>query len=589
MVMPARPAPGKSMQQILEELDPPGRIIASSNTSLGRVDVIETPEEVVWSHNPRADTERPRQHRIVIDGDAATPVALVDQRAPEGLDYLDFLPSSFVFDLRRPERALILGAGGGQDVLSALRFGTREIDAVEINPAIIRLMQGDLAEPSGRVFDRPGVNLIRSEGRSFVRGAHERYDVVQMGLVDTWAATSTGGMSLTENFLYTSDAFSDYLDALRPGGMIGITRWFQRPAREMLRLTVLAYEALRQRGVADPARHLAVVGVERVGALIVSREPLEADQISRIDELADQHRLDVIWLPGRPPQGEISETFHQMLEADDIDAFIDRYPFDISDVGDDRPFFFDFNTPRGVGVLALLVQPSLVALSGTATLAAVLAQAVFFSLLLFGIPLVARRTRIRRDGISLVAYFAATGTGFMFVEIPLLQRLTLLIGHPTQAAALVLLVLLGASGFASLWSKRLTGSSRSRVRLALLVLAVLVSLEAALGAGVIRAALSSSVLVRGLVGTALVLPLGLMMGLPTPHGLRVANGIRPDLVPLLWAATSFASVVGAVLSVMVSMRAGFGVALGVGAACYAVAALVAPGEGSSKGTASLER
>lgn len=580
-VLPARPAPGKSMQAILEERDPPGRILSSHNTPLGRVDVIETPEEVVWSRNPRADERGPRQLRIVIDGDAATPVALFDDFEPEDLEYLDFLPSSFVFALRRPERALILGAGGGQDVLSALRFGVEEIDAVEINPALIRLMRGRLADRSGRVYQRPGVNLIRAEGRSFVRRSDERYDVVQMGLVDTWAATSLGGLSLTENFLYTVDAFEDYLAALRPGGVLGITRWIQRPPRETLRLAVLAVTALERRGVADPAAHIAVVGVGRVGALIVSREPLTEEQRGRISELARRYRLDVVYLPGRDPEGPTAEIFHRLLEADDRDAFIDRYPFDISPVGDDQPFFFDFNTPRGLGLVSMLFQPSVAALSGTATLVAVLIQSVILSLVLLGIPLLARRTRIRRDGVPLVAYFAATGTGFMFLEIPLLQRLTLVIGHPTQAVALVLVVLLGASGLASLWSGRITGHSRRRAKVVLLGLAALAVLEAIFGTLVGQSVLSAPGGIRALVGALLVLPLGLLMGLPTPHGLRVASGIRPDLLPLLWATTSFASVVGAVLAVMVSMGMGFAMALGFGAVCYAAAGLLAPGSSTS--------
>ena len=577
IALPARPARGKSMQQVLEDADRPGVVVTSVNTPLGRIDVIDTWEEVVWSRNTRAPEDRPPQLRIVIDGDAATPVALVDDSAPEGLEYLDALPSSFVFELRRPERALILGAGGGQDVLSALRSGTREIDAVEINPAIVRLMTSTLSARSGHVYERRGVRLINAEGRSFVRGARERYDVVQMGLVDTWAATAAGGMSLTENFLYTVDAFQDYLGALREGGMIGITRWIQTPERETLRLTVLAAEALERSGRTGVEQHLAVVGVDRVGALIVSREPLSGEDVERISALARERRLDVLWLPGRRPESPTAEVFHELLTSEDRDVVVARYPFDITPVSDDRPFFFDFNTLRGQARWAMLVQPSVAVLSGTATIAAILAQAIVLSLALLCLPLLLRRTRIGRSGAGLLAYFAATGTGFMFIEVPLLQRLTLLVGHPTQATALVLGVLLGSCGLASLRSERITASSRRRAVLALGSLAVLAALEAIFGIRIAQDALTESMPVRILCAVALVFPLGALMGLATPHGLRVASATRPDITPLLWATTSFASVVGAVLSVFVSMQMGFGAALGVGAACYAIAALLAPG------------
>lgn len=578
VVLPARPARGKSMQLALEATsENRGKILSSHNTPLGRVDVVQTPDEIVWSRNPRAPSERPAQLRIIIDGDAATPVALVDENAPDGLDYLDYLPSSFVFSIRRPDKVLILGAGGGQDVLSALRFDPRQIDAVEINPAIVRLMTKSLSERSGRIYERPGVNLIRGEGRSFVRGATGSYDVVQMGLVDTWAATSTGGLSLTENFLYTEDAFVDYLGALREGGMIGITRWLQRPPRETLRLTVLALGALERTGVADPARHVAVVGVERVAALIVAKDPFSESDIERISGLAREHRLDVLWLPGQPPRGEISGVFHRLLTAEDRERFIGSYPFDISSVDDDRPFFFDFNTPRGMGIWLLLGQPSNAALSGTATLAAVLAQAVLFSLLLLLVPFLSRRASLIKGDGRLLLYFGLTGTGFMFIEIPLLQRLTLIVGHPTQAAALVLCVLLGASGFASLLSTRITGSSRKRAMVALGSLGLLAMIEAVFGMRIGQAILETGPLARAVFGAGLVAPLGLLMGLPTPHGLRVAAQQSPRLPPLLWATTSFASVCGAVLSVMVSMKGGFGFALGIGATCYFLAGIIAPG------------
>jgi hypothetical protein len=165
----------------------------------------------------------------------------------------------------------------------------------------------------------------------------------------------------------------------------------------------------------------------------------------------------------------------------------------------------------------------------------------------------------------------------MFIEVPLLQRLTLLVGHPTQATALVLGVLLGSCGLASLRSERITASSRRRAVLALGSLAVLAALEAFFGIRIAQDALTESMPVRILCAVALVFPLGALMGLATPHGLRVASATRPDITPLLWATTSFASVVGAVLSVFVSMQMGFGAALGVGAACYAIAALLAPG------------
>lgn len=571
--VPATPAAGKAMQLLLAEA-PNGQILATRNTPLGRVDLIEAGRPVLWSLNPRAPLKAPPpQLHLLIDAEADTPVTLLEERDIEDLDYLDYLPSSFVFALARPERALILGAGGGQDVLSALRHDTREVDAVEINPATVELMGGMLLDRTGGLYKRRGVRLIRAEGRSFVRAAKGRYDVVQMGLVDTWAATSTGGLSLTENFLYTTDAFSDYLTALRSGGMISVTRWLHRPPRETLRLTGLAIGALKNQGVEDPSAHIVVVGVGRVGALLVSREPLDEDDTRRVASLARQRRLDVHYLPHRiSPEGE-RNAFEDLLAAEDFEDFVATYSYDISPASDDRPFFFDFNTPRGWWALTLLTDFRNAALSGTATLAAVLIQSLLLSLVLLFGPVVARKVEVGSGGWLLVAYFGLTGTGFMFIEVPLLQRLTLVVGHPAQAAALVLCVLLGSSGFASLASDRITGTSPRRIALSLAILCVVGLLMAVFGDELGRTFLGAPSWLRPVLAGVSIVPVGLLMGLATPHGLRVAAKGSPKLVPMLWATTSFASVVGSVLSVMVSMHAGFGTALGVGAMCYLLGGL----------------
>jgi hypothetical protein len=572
--LPAMPAEGKAMALLLSDSGGPRSILVTRNTPLGRIDVVDADRPVSWSFNPRArGVEPPDQLHLLIDAEADTPVALIGpDESVDRLEYLDVLPSSLVFAVAPRGRALILGAGGGQDVLSALRNGVRRIDAVEINPATVSLMRGFLFERSGRLYARPGVHLIRAEGRSFVRASRGRYDVVQMGLVDTWAATSAGGLSLTENYLYTTDALADDLAALRPGGMVSITRWLDMPPREMVRLVVIAVEALRQRGVAEPGRHLVVVGAGRIGALLISRDAMDDELARRIVSTARERRLEVHYAPGL---GGVEPGIVDRLLSDRLEDFVRRYPFDVSPVSDDRPFFFDFNTPTGWRALRLVTDLRNLALSGTGTITAVLIQAVLLSILLLIVPALSRRVRVGRAGWPLVAYFALTGTGFMFIEIPMLQRLTLVVGHPAQAAALVLAVLLGSSGLASLVSERATGGAPRRIATALATLSIVGFGLAAWGDDLGRAILEEPTWARYTLAAALVVPLGLLMGLATPHGLRAAARVRPDLVALLWAVTSFASVVGSVLSVMVSMHAGFGAALAVGAACYLGAGAVA--------------
>jgi spermidine synthase len=576
---PARAAPGKALALLTEGAG--GRVLTTRHTALGRVDVVDAPTAVSWSHNPRAKAVVPRQLHLLIDGEADTPVALFPESEATDLSgpalrYLDVLPSSLVFALREPERVLVLGAGGGQDVLAALRHGARQVDAVEINPATVGLMGGPLAQASGRLYQRPGVRLVEAEGRSYVRSVPGQYDVVEMGLVDTWAATSTGAMSLTENYLYTVDAFADYLAALRPGGMVGVTRWLLDPPRETLRLTVLAAEALRRRGVQDVERHVVVAGAGRVGALVVSRDPMTAATVQRLTTLTRDRQLDLYWAPGLPQPRGARNPFREVLAAEGADSFVAEYPYDISAVTDDRPFFFDFNTPQGWSALTLLLRPRDVALSGTATLAAVLVQALLFAALLLVVPFVVRRVSLGGTGRRMAAYFVLTGLAFMLVEIPLLQRLTLVVGHPTHAVALVLGVLLAACGVGSWWSAVGGDWSRRRVVFVLGVLVCLTLAQAVGGTWLSQLLLSASEPVRYLAAAGIVFPMGLVMGVVTPQGLRLAGANRADLVPLCWALSSFASVVGSVVAVMIAMHSGFEGALLVGACCYSGAMWCVP-------------
>lgn len=574
---PIWPARGKALHRLLRELEPQGRLLSTHNTPLGRIDVVEADEIAGWSFNPAAPLKRPtEQLHILIDGEADSPVTVIDRRRPEDLEYLDYLPSSLAFGVRRPEKVLILGAGGGQDVWSALRGGAQSVDAVEINPATVALMKGALLEPSGGLYARPGINLIQQEGRSYVRSTSKRYDVVAMGLVDTWAAANTGGMSLSENFLYTTDAFEDYLAVLRPGGMISVSRWIHRPPRETLRLTVLAAKALQRRGVSQPSKHIAVVSAGRVGVLIVSRDGFSAEQMAKVRREARQRRLRIQYLPDEE-LGPDSNAFVQLLQGPDLDEFIASYALDITPVTDDRPFFFDFNTPRGFLALLLLFDLRNAPRSGFATLFAVLVMVSFLSLLLLVVPHLMRRVKLEKSGRRFLPFFGLTGLGFMLIEIPLLQRNTLVLGHPTQAAALVLGVLLVSSGLTSIFSRRITGERRSSLRKVLFLLVFLVGLEAIFGGqlGAIFIGLPD-VLRPILVGLVLVAPFGALMGLATPHGLRAVAHYRSELIPVMWATTSFASVVGSVLSVIISMQAGFTTTLILGALCYLCAALIFP-------------
>jgi hypothetical protein len=225
------------------------RQVSSEWNAVGRVDVLEGAPASSWVTLAPGELETD----IVIDGDAATPVLPLGGGL-ETFTYLDGIPSTTALEAFAPRDVLVIGSGGGVDVAAAVHHGARHVDAVEVNPIIVRLVTGPYAERLGGLFTRPEVTLHNAEGRSFVRQSERRYDLIQISLVDTWAAASSGAYSLAESYLYTAEAFEDYLAHLSDEGAFTITRWLTTPPREPLRLCTVAVEALRRRGAERPRR-----------------------------------------------------------------------------------------------------------------------------------------------------------------------------------------------------------------------------------------------------------------------------------------------------------------------------------------------
>ena len=301
------------------------------------------------THSPNPAEEHP--DLIVIDADASTGIANFDfeHLTPhERHDLLEQAPA-LPYAVRPGAKALIIGPGGGWDVARALASGSHDITGVEINPIIAEtIMQERMPDLSEGLYLRPDVHIYVEDGRSFVRRSTDKYQVLQATLVDTWASTAAGAFALSENNLYTTDAFRDYLLHLTDDGLIAFTRWGFEPPRESLRLVSLAIEALGQIGETRPGEHI-IVGrggsVQGWGAqdtVLVSRKPFSAGDIGRARAMLDAAGMQAVYLPGAVSHNE----FYDLLHSPDPAAYERNYTFDISPVSDNRPFFFYTVQPR---------------------------------------------------------------------------------------------------------------------------------------------------------------------------------------------------------------------------------------------------
>ncbi len=521
---------------------------------------------------------------IIIDADAATGVAHFDfeHLTQQQRFELKYAGPGFAYVLRPGAKTLVIGPGGGWDISRALASGSKDVTAVEINPIIAKvIMREKFPQYSNRLYFRPEVKIEIEDGRSFVRRSPEHYQVLQATLVDTWASTAAGAFALSENNLYTANAFVDYLSHLTPDGVMSFTRWGFDPPRESLRVVSLAVAALRQLGEKNPARHIAVVRenlqkLEGWGAqdtILVARQPFTAADITSIEQTAATARMEVVYLPGTT----LNTPFRSLLLAADPASFYGSYPFDVRPVSDNRPFFFytvqprdllkflrtasrenaDFKVNKAVPVLFGLVAISIVAM-----------------LIIISLPpLVLRHGLPRGKGVApALLFFLFIGAGYILIQVALIQKFVLFLGHPTYALTVIIFSMLISSGLGSFWSKSLVRADISRLYVVLFLVASAIVALAIIVGPVAESGVALARPLKILISILLIVPAGFAMGMPFPTGLTLLERVMPSAVRWAWAINAASSVLGSAAAIFLAIYLGIQATLIIGGACYLAAA-----------------
>jgi len=520
---------------------------------------------------------------IVIDADASTAVANFNfDRLPDG-DRRNLLGQGpgLPYALRPGAKTLIIGPGGGYDVARALASGSKDITGVEINPIIANtIMRVRFGWMSRNLYKRPEVHIHVEDGRSFVRRSRESYQVLQATLVDTWASTAAGAFALTENTLYTSDAFYDYLAHLTSDGIMAFTRWGFPQPRESLRLLTLASHALEKIGEREAWRHVLVAReaqdtLTTFGALdtvIVSRKPLSARDIEQARNLILESGMRVVYLPG---DTDASNPFAQVLRSTNLRAYLASYPYDVSAIDDNRPFFFYTVQPRdvwsffrssdsGIDYKINRAVPLLFGLVGISLLATAITLALP--------PLVLRSRLPAEPGIrKFLVYFICIGVGYILIQVALIQRFVLFLGHPTYALSVIIFSMLVSSGLGSYYSRRMGTAKDATLRRVLITVAVLVAILAFLAPAVASIGVGWPLPMRMLVSVALIAPAGFVMGMPFPSGLERLERRHKPSVRWAWSLNAASSVLGSALAIFLALYLGLRETLLIGGALYLAA------------------
>jgi len=520
-------------------------------------------------------------YTIFIDADASTGIAsfdfehLTDRERHDLLEQGPALP----YALRPGAKTLIIGPGGGWDVARALASGSHDITGVEINPIIANtVMRERFVARSQGIYLRPDVHIVVEDGRSFVRRSNETYQVLQATLVDTWAATAAGAFALSENNLYTTDAFRDYLSHLTDDGLAAFTRWGLDPPRESLRLVGLAMEALQRLGEPEPRRHI-IVGregsTEGWGAkdtVLIARKPFNAADLAHARAALAAAQMQPIYLPDE----RIPNQFTDLLLSADPAAWERNYQYDVSPVNDNHPFFFYTVQPRDVlGFLAHASRRSADFKINRAlpVLYAAMSISLLATAVIVALPPVVLRARLpRHKGVlRFLAYFLCIGAGYILIEVALIQKFVLFLGHPTYALTVVIFSLLVSSGLGSYFSRRILAGDDRRLLRALALISVAVALLAALVTPLLTAGVGLPLPLKFLITVLLISPAGFLMGMPFPTGLKRLEEWHKPSVRWAWSLNAAASVLGSVGALICAIYLGLMETLLAGGVLYLAA------------------
>lgn len=520
-----------------------------------------------WGPGKGADDYEVAIIPMDIDGMAATVITQWDGHDTNDLVWVSHDVSSLPYHIRKGGDAAVIGVGGGRDLLTALWAHCRSVTGVEINGELIHKLEGPYREYAG-IADRPEVKLVHDEARSYFTRTDERFDVLQMSLIDTWAATGAGAFTLSENGLYTIEGWRVFMRVLKPRGIFSVSRWYSpERASETSRLLSLATASLLDLGVENPKQHLMLVTRLNTATLLVSPSPFSKADVDAVVKVSRRMGFGIQLAPRRRPKDAKLARIVSSRTRAELDAAAADPHYDYSPPTDQRPYFFNVLKPASTFGFDLsqdeghLVEGNLLA---TRTLSVLWVVSLVLVVLAILWPL-ARSGLPNMEGGSFahaLLYFSIIGLGFMMVQIPMIQRFSVYLGHPTYAVAVILFSMILATGLGSFLSDRVpieedrTWALVGPLGIALILGATVLAIQP-----VIDATIRYSLVVRCTVVVAMVGLAALPLGFCFPLGLRLVRRISDDATPWMWGVNGAFSVLSSVSAVWISMWSGIDTSL----------------------------
>jgi len=546
--------------------NPDTEIVKTQWNSFSRIDVVEGPTNNCDSSTLDPIFGQPQcasegiVAKIFIDGGAGTNIISWDGSAnsrQELSSWMQYLPFTMMDD----PKTLIIGSGGGRDVIAAITSGNTDVTTVEINPMIVDTVKR-YGEKAGNLYTHPYVNANVDEGRSFVSRSIDKYDIIYIPFVDTWASVSSGGLGVSENFLYTIEGFQEYYDHLTDTGKIVTIRWLIDTPRFVSTFVTL----LENNGVSqnDAYKHIIIVSSESieedpsVTMSIFSKEPFTDNEIKFFTDAFSTNGYKPMLIPGQVMVEPYAELLNEEIT---LEQFYAMFPTKAYPVTDDSPYFLSFEKP-----FPLILEQLLYLSIGIAG---------FFLILPYIWLKRSRDIDVKNNSTlttkSVVLYFAALGFGFILIELALLQKLILFLGNPTMTFALLLFTILLSSGIGSLVSAKMIKLNTKNLVLAISGIIGMGLFYVVLLTPLIHTAIAEPFVLKAVMSIGVLFPIGFLMGMPMPTGMRLVKSHVPTFIPWMWAINGGFSVLGAILTVILSIVYGGSYAMVIGISAYLIA------------------
>ncbi|KPL90153.1 spermidine synthase family protein [Herpetosiphon geysericola] len=532
-----------------------------------------------WGPSPLAPQNLLPQYQMNIDGAAGTSVRQFSSLAD--IEHLKYDVTNMVYYLRPQGAAAVIGVGGGRDLQSAILFGHEQVTGIELNPIFVDLLQTRFREFAG-LADRPGVSFVVDEARSYLSRTDQRYTTIQMSLIDTWASTGAGAYSLSENGLYTVEAWQVFLDRLTDDGIFTVSRWYSADnVNETGRVVSLAVATLQKYGITDPARHIALIGSGKVSTLLLSRQPFTDQDIAQLHKVTTDLQYKLLIVPGTPAETPVLRNILGATSLEELFAVVRDEPLNYTPTTDENPYFFNMLRLDRMDVALNKTTADNGVIDGnltaTLTLVGLIICLLIFAVMTIVLPLILKARNTSEASTTIVwsaaAYFSLIGAGFMCVEIALMQRLSVFLGHPVYALGILLFTIIASTGVGSFFSERLPLTKKPWIFVMPIVTALaILGIRFGLSA-IIAAMITAPMATKIMVSIILIFPLGLLLGLFFPTGMQLVRSSGATETPWYWALNGIFGVLCSASAVLISIYFTISVNFYIGVACYSLLVL----------------